>query len=34
MCGEQKFREELMKQLALDEGFEKFLAKEGRIMGG
>ncbi len=34
MCGNKKFREELMKQLDLDEGFEKFLTKEGRIMGG
>jgi replication factor C large subunit len=29
MCGDKKFRGELMKELDLDEGFEKFLSKAG-----
>jgi replication factor C large subunit len=29
MCGDRSFRGELMKELALDEGFEKFLSKAG-----
>jgi replication factor C large subunit len=35
MCGDKKFRGELMRELDLDEGFEKFLSKEGaRAVGG
>ncbi len=34
MCGNKRFRDEVIKRLDLDEGFEKFLAKEGRMNGG